>query len=386
METQVRIFFIVTFFIAGLTASDIFNPYNLSYTSIVHSEYEKSLGKDNNDTFPSESNSYSSWFNTLNLNYDINQNYYISLAAKANLILGEDNYKAPFYLRGKLTSKELNQAIISEASINYDSELFSVSLGRSDIDYDWLLGSMDGIIASVGDDSELSLRLFWFRNFTQLQYNYYLKLDDINSGKGIYGAIAKAELNGFEFTLYDYFMSELRNISGLHVNYTADTYAVNFSYSDAKALELALYDYDESLTQISFETLIGSHFLEVGGSITGENGLLAMIQLGSFMSGQFYLSNQVDRENAKNLYMRYIYAKKRWSLELLGGYTAYDNTFLSVANNLSSQEIDFYIGYNIDSSWSINGGLMAMNVDESDPIGVDQYLTILNLGYHYELF
>jgi hypothetical protein len=111
-----------------------------------------------------------------------------------------------------------------------------------------------------------------------------------------------------------------------------------------------------------------------------------MIQLGSFVFGQFYLSNQVDRENAKNGYLRYLYAREGWRFELLGGYTSYDNTFLAIADGLSSYEADCYLGYRFNSSWSLGLGAMYMNVDEADPISVDQYLTTLNLGYHYELF
>ncbi len=369
-----------------LYGNDIFLPYNLEFTSTLHSEYEKSLGKENNDSFPSQSNSYASWYNVLNFNYDIDDKFYLSLGGKANLVLGEDNYKAPFYLRGKLTSDQLNQAMISEASLNYDNNFLSVSVGRSDIDYDWLLGSMDGIIGSIGRDEDLSLRLFWFQNFTQLQYNYYFKLNDINEGDGMYGAIIKAKRGNFELTLFDYYRQDLRNILGLHVNYTSQSYALNFSHSSGNALGLALYEYDESLTQLSFETLYKNHFFEVGGSITGENGLLAMIQLGSFMTGQFYLSNQVDRENAHNAYVRYIHAKGKWQVELLGGYTTYDNTFLSLADDLSSYEIDAYYAYRFDNAWSLNLGAMVMNVDERDPISVDQYLITLNIGYHYELF
>ena len=369
-----------------VNATDIFRPYNLSFTSIMHSEYETSLGKDNNSTFPSESNSYATWYNTLSFNYDINDKVYLSLGAKANLVLGEDNYKAPFYLRGKLTSDQLNQVIMSEASINYDNSFFSLSAGRNDIDYDWLLGSMDGVIASVGSDESLSLRLFWFQNFVQLQYNYYFELNNINESQGIYGAIVKSKIKDIELTVYDYYMQDLRNISGLHVSYVSDHYALNFSHSEGKALALALYDYDESLTQISLETLLGNHFIELGGSLTGENGLLAMIQLGSFMFGQFYLSNQIDRENAHNVYLRYLYAKRNWRFEAIGGFTNYDNTFLAIADNLSSQEIDCYLAYRLDSSWSLSAGAMAMNVDKADPIGVSQTLVTLNLGYRYELF
>jgi hypothetical protein len=381
-----RYIFLILFFILTLNATDVFEPYNLSFTSIIHNEYEASLGKDNNDTFPSESNSYATWYNILLLNYDIDDDFYLSFGAKANLVLGEDNYHAPFYLRAKLTSKQLNQAIISEASLNYDNSLISLSIGRNDIDYDWLLGSMDGAIASIGDDESISLRLFWFKNFTQLQYNYYFELKNINDSNGMYGAIVKSKVKDFDITAYDYYMQDLRNIAGLHVNYTTNRYAINFSYSEGKALSLAVYDYDESLAQISLETLWGEHFVEFGASLTGENGLLAMIQLGSFMTGQFYLSNQVDRENARNAYIRYLYAKHNWRFELLGGYTSYDNTFLAIADNLSSQELDCYIGYRLNSSWSLNAGAMAMNVDSADPISVNQYLLTLNIGYQYELF
>ena len=377
---------LILFIVAIGYADTVFNPYNLSYRSIFHSEYERSLGKENNSTFPDESNSYLAWFNALDLHYDINNNMYMALGAKANLTLSEENYKAPFYLRGKLTSDQLDRAIISEASLNYDNDFFSVSLGRNDINYNWLLGSMDGVITSVGDDESLSLRLFWFQNFTQLQYNYYYEVKDINDAKGMYGAIGKAKVAGLDIQIYDYFLQDLRDIAGINADYTAENFSINLSYTDAKALSRALYDYDESLIQASVQWLLGRHFFELGGSLTGENGLLAMIQLGSFMSGQFYLSNQIDRENARNAYLRYLFASRSWHFELLGGATSYDNTFLAIVDNLHSYEVDAYFAYAIDHEWSLDVGLMGMNVDEADPIGVDQVLATINIGYRYELF
>ncbi len=369
-----------------LEASDIFEPYNISYNTVIHSEYEQSIAKENNNSLPSESNTYSTWYSTLVLNYDVNDELYLTFGAKANLVLAEDRYHTPFYLRGKLSSKELNKLVVSEASINYDNSFFSLNIGRNDIDFDWLLGSMDGVIAAIGSDESISLRLFWFENFVQLQYNYYFELNNINNSQGMYGAILKSKISNFEFSAYEYFMQDLRNIIGLHVSYITYNYALNFGYTDAQALSLALYDYDESLAQVSLETLFTNHFIEVGASITGKNGLLAMIQLGSFMSGEFYLSNQIDRENAKNFYLRYIYAKNRWRFEILGGITNYDNTFLSIVDNLSSKELDSFILYNLDSSWSLSLGTMYMDVDEKDPISVDQFLVTLNIGYRYELF
>ncbi len=378
---------LLLFFTLSLMAQEeLYSPYNLSFTSIVHSEYEQSLAKENNSSFPNDSNGFASWYNILHLNYDINDNFYLSFGAKSNLIISEKPYTAPFYLRAKLSSDELNQAIISETSLNFDSEYFALSLGRNEVDYDWLLGSMDGVIASVGKSDALSLKLFWFQNFTQLQYNYYFKLENINDKSGIYGAIAETKFSDVEITIFDYFMQDLRNLSGLHVNYTKDIFALNLSYSSSQALSLAIYDYDESLLQLSGELLINQHYLELGASLTGENGLLAMIQLGSFMSGQFYLSNQVDRENAKNVYLKYLYGLSSWQVELIAGATNYDNSFLSLADNLYSYEVDGYLSYSYSRAWSLSLGIMGMNVDKNDPIGTSQYLGILNIGYHYELF
>ena len=380
-----RVWLLFSLLIASVFAKEVFNPYDGTWLSIVHSEYEQSIAKENNDTFPNDANTFTSWYNTLNTHYNFSESFYVTLGAKANVVLSSQPYEAPFYLRSKLSSDELNRGIISEASLNYSGELFSLSVGRNALEYDWLLGSMDGVIAGIGDE-RLNLSLFWFENFTQLQYNYYFELTNINEANGMYGAVAQSKYKGAELNVFDYYMQDLRNLAGVNFRYNSDYYALSCSYSESKALSQALYDYDESLLQLSIEALIGAHYLELGGSLTGENGLLAMIQLGSFMSGQFYLSNQVDRENAKNGFMRYIYANTLWRFELLGGYTSYDNTFLAIADNLYAYEADGYVGYKVNKALSINLGIMAMRVADADPIGVSQNLVTLDIGYYYESF
>jgi hypothetical protein len=353
---------------------------------VLHAESEQTPGKENNASYPAESNSFASFYNVVTADYDFTDTFFVSVGGKANLVLGEDNYDTPIYLRAKQTSDDLNKAIVSELSATYDDGTLALSAGRIDIDYDWLLGSMDGVIATAGDDDTYSLRLFWFRNFTQLQYNYAFDVNDMNDGHGMYGAIARAHEGGFRMTLFDYFMQDLRNTMGAHLNYGASRWGFNLSYTQAQALSLAAYDYDESFLECSFEWLMGRHFIEAGGSLTGENGLLAMVQLGSFMFGQFYLSNQVDRENARNVYARYLYGSRKWFWELLAGMTAYDNRFERIENGLHSFEMDGYMGYSPSREWSFQLGAMWMDVDERDPIGVDQTLITGNVVYRYDYF
>ncbi len=381
MKIAFAIFFIMHVALCSDTSID---AVDIKLTGILHNEAERMSGRFGDETLPSQTNSYSSLYAHLLVNYDFNENIFVSLGAKGNRVLDEDTYTIPMYLRGKMTSESIDQAIISEASINYDNELFSLNIGRQNVNYDWLLGSIDGILAMLGSDDEMSLRLFWFENYVNLQYNYYAKINNINANKGMYGAVAKVNKNEFELSLFNYYVQDLRNILGGHINYIYNNLGINISYTSATALDLALYDYDESFLNGSIEVLYYQHYIEAGFSKTGENGLLAMIQMGSFMFGQFYLSNQVDRQNALNGFLKYIHANNRWRFELIGGVSRYDNSFIEIQKALSSKEIDVYVKYKFNKNFSVDLGAMIMDVDERDPLQVDQSLIMLNMVFNYE--
>lgn len=352
--------------------------------AIVHSEEEFMLGKSSDENLSFDSNGFSSLYGSLALNYNINEDIFVSFGAKGNIVLGENRYETPAYLRTKITADEINQAIISEASINYESEYISLNLGRQYVEYDWLMGSIDGALAMIGNDEDISLRLFWFENYRHLQYNYYVEVEDINAQKGMYGAIAKTNVLNFDVELFDYFVEDLRNILGVNVSYYFDKVALNASYTSAKALPLALYSYDEEFFNSSLEVLLGNNFIELGYSKTGKNGLLAMIQMGNFMFGQFYLSNQVDRENAQNVFGKYIVASEKWRFEMIAGATEYDNSFIEIQNTMHSYEVDSYLTYEYSKYLSFDSGVMYMNVDERDPLQVDQALVMFNVVVNYE--
>ena len=367
-----------------LYGESLFEQSDVEFTGIVHGEFEQMFGKENDDAVPTEQNSFGALFAHLLLNYAFEENFFISIGGKANGIFTEDNYQTPMYLRTKMTSDDINRAMVSEASLNYDNGFFALNVGRQSVDYDWLLGSIDGVLAMLGDDESLSLRLFWFENYRHLQYNYYMQIKDINAGKGMYGTITKANSRYLEWTLYDYYVQDLRNILGSNINIAYNNLGINLGYTSAKALSKALYNYDESFLNGSVEMLYQQHYMELGFSKTGKNGLLAMIQMGSFMFGQFYLSNQVDRENALNGFVKYIYADQQWRFEAIGGMTRYDNSFVRLESGMSAYEADVYLTYRFTPAFSMDVGAMYMNVDVRDPLQTDQALVMLNLVFTYE--
>ncbi len=357
------------------------DSFDYEVTAILHSEVKQMNQK---TTTKKDTNSFSSFYSNLLINYDFNEDISLYLGSKTNSVIYEDKYSNPVNLYRKLSSDEISKVIASEISINYDNGFFSFSLGRQEIDFDWLHGSIDGVLTMLGSDDSYSLRLFWFNNYTHLQYNYYAQIKDINANKGMYGSILKTNFGATELSYFNYYVEDLRNIMGGHFNYIYKNIGFNISYTSTKALSLALYDYDEEFFNSSIEFLIAKHFFELGFSQTGENGLLATLQMGNFTFGQFYLNNQVDRENANNGFLKYIYADTKWRFELIGGMTKYDNSFIEIQNDMSSYELDVYLKYNYSNALSLNLGLMYMDIYERDPIEVDQRSIIFNVVVNYE--
>lgn len=359
---------------------------DLHLNLIWHNEYETASGHADDAELPGDHNAYTTLFADLGADVAVHEELFFSLAARANGILAEDTYDTTAYASAKPGGDELNRILISEASANYDDGLFALSAGRQAVTFDWLQGSIDGVLAMVGSDATTSLRLFWFDDYYLLQYNYFMQIKAINRNRGMYGAIAKIRRDPLELTLFDYHIHDLRTLAGAHLHLIFENVGFNVSHSEALALGKALYDYDESFSSLSIEGLVGRHYLEFGASQTGENGLLAMIQMGSFMFGQFYLGNQVDRENARNGFLKYIYHDRRWRFEAVGGLTTYDNNFIRVEKGLHSRELDGYLKYRFDRRFSADAGLMWMDVDGRDPLQVDQTFAMLNLVFDYESF
>ncbi len=369
------------FLLLLLPALLLANEVEFDFYSYLHSEGEYRVGKSDNINQPSDKSGFSSWYNNTLVDYIFLDDFYLSLGGKTNYVFGEQKYQVPSYLRLKLSSDEINKAIFTEISFNYDNDFFTFNAGRMDVKYDWLSGSIDGAIAMIGDEDDLSFRVFYLENYTDLQYNYYVDFQHVNEELNFYGAIGSYNSDIIEFSLYDYIMPNLRNIVGTHGYLAFEKVGFNFAATYSSALQDAVYNLDESFYTLSGEYLYKNNFFELGGSYTGENGLIAMLQLGSFMFGQFYLSNQVDRPNAKNIYTRYIKANRKFRFEVLGGYTSYKEEIEN--KSLSSYEIDTYLTYAFNKKYKIEFGAMYMGVDQEDPFSMSQALLTTNFIYHY---
>ena len=174
--------------------ADIFDAMILEFSSSINSEYEASLKKESNPNFVNDNSYFHNSFSELAIDYELSDTFYALLNAKASYQLYEKKYTDPNYSRTIQYAKELNRAEISQASFNYDDGLFVLNAGRNDIDYEYLSGSMDGVIAMIGSDESYSLRLLYLYNLQKFYYNYFKDMKAINNKKMEKGLSNRASL------------------------------------------------------------------------------------------------------------------------------------------------------------------------------------------------
>ena len=374
-----RISFLLFFAISVFAQTD---KYHMEYKAIFHSENNHLYEKIDNTVLPCDTSNYSALYQDVNLAYELDKNFFILTGAKTNYILYEDYFTLEPYASSQLTEDELNTAIVSEASLNYDDGLFSLSLGKNSIGYDWLSGSMDGAIAMIYNDTS-SLQFFWMNSYEQLYYNYYSHLDLLQDSKGLFGAIFHIQRENYDFNFYNYNFQNKHNIFGVNSTYIYENIGVKVAYTYLDNKDNELYSYNESLLDLSLHYLYKKHYFQLGASFTGENGLYSMLGMGSYIFGQFYLSNQVDRNNAQNSFFRYSYTDNSWIFNSIIGTSIYNDTLL-VDEKLSSKELDLSTTYQINNSFSFNLGFIHMDADTKDPISANQTMIFTNLVFNYE--
>lgn len=365
--------------LAGIAAAGELPSLFWSYRGTVTFEGERLSAPG----IPEEDARILSFYNKLEGTYDLDERLFLSLGGKANLVPDRQAFGSEDYNKGLPGREDLERAMVHQAAVTWDDGFFALCAGRQQVRYDWLEGSVDGVTALAGDDRTTSLRLFWFNRYEELLPVFHMAQGNINDGYGLYGAIFRTKTAGAEATLFDYHLPDLRNYAGGRFHLTRAKLGLNLNYARADALSLALYEEDETYAGASVEGLWGDHYLEAGFSQTGEKGMIALIQMGSYMFGQFYLTGQVDRENAFNRFIRYIRIKGPWRFQAVTGATTYDNTFFRLEKGLTATETDLTLAWKPGGPWSFDAGYMRMDADNRDPIQANQQLLRFSGSYAY---
>ncbi len=363
----------------------------LQFESTLHYENEKVFGHDIvipgvlKKTYGDEHQNLATFFAVLAYRYlDEDDIFSINLEGRANYKLSKKEYQTPIYI-DKYNLDELDQAMVTVASIDLYSRYASVTLGRNNVHMDWLNGNIDTVML-YHEDSYLSARAFWFYNYYDFQVNYISKVEDVNDGRGIYGLYLQSgeRFESFELGLYYYLMQSVRNIGGAKLSlYPTEQLTLNGSYSFSNDLRDG-HSYNEEYLRFWAQYLFNQYNeISMGISITGKKGLFAMLQFGSHPFSEFYLGNEIARPKAKNYYAAYDYIDDRIYLLGICGFTEYyddiiENRRLKKAW-MRSWEADLTAGVFMGEYLTFELSYMYKDVDSRDFLEFDQQLVMVNL-------
>jgi hypothetical protein len=363
-------------------------PGILTYEGTIYTEVEKIKGHHldtDKITLDDQTEKLSTFYSIINYELPFMENrWLLNLEVRAALELNTQEYTNPVY-KELYGSDEINRVTLSQASVDYYSDSFALSVGRNRLDLDWLSGSFDSAIF-YGVNDWIEARAFWFINYYDFQYNYYTKYEDINDNKGIGGLYLQSgeKQKQFEWALYYYHVFDQGYLAGVKFYKELLTFGINGSYSYLGQIDESRLP-KESIWRIWSDIIVDDdNTLEFGYSQTGENGLLGMLRFGAHDFSQFYLNNAIDRKDAANLYLQYNYEADRFSFECVGGITSYHDKSLIgsklITQKMHSFEVDLNIGYALSKHTSVALGYMLLDLDEKDNLNFDQDLITLSLS------
>ncbi len=338
-----------------------------------------------NLTFDDQTQQFSTFYSILG--YELassDSQWVLNLEGRVALKLHNNNYSNRFY-RKLYGNENINQAVLTEASIDYYDTNFALSFGRNRLDLDWLSGSFDSVMA-YGVSDFIQMRTFWFINYCDFQYNYYTKYKEINDNKGIGGLYlqnAKARQQ-MEWAFYYYHVFDKAYLSGIKLQKSLNIFSLNASYSYLGNIGESRLSKESFLRLWSDININDNNGFGFGYSQTGENGLLSMLKFGAHSFSQFYLSNALDRSKAKNFYLKYSYENTLFLFESIAGVTSYRGKSLirlqQTETKMRSFEVDLNLWYALSENIMLSLGYMLLDLDKKDNLAFDQNLLTLSLS------
>ncbi len=132
---------------------------NFTFESTLYSEQERIKGHTIDTsgtglphlTFDNETQHFTTLYTIIGYTLPLaEETWVVNLEGRGAFELKSDTYNNPVY-KNLYGSEPVNQAILSQASIDYYGDSFAWSIGRSQLDLDWLSGSFDTVMLySVG--------------------------------------------------------------------------------------------------------------------------------------------------------------------------------------------------------------------------------------------
>lgn len=279
-----------------------------------------------------------------------------------DIFVNQSGWYGSIYLKTLYSTNELlRQFIISDASVGYAGDDSIITLGRMEVEYDWLSGSVDMLSYSYEFESG-TIQTFYGLQYTDLTLYTYIPTKSFESSIGIFGIIYKQEL----FNLYNYTIPTFRNQFGIHSQ--LNEFMFDFSYLQALVNEPI--QGDEWYIRAQYTHAIDNLELSIGLHHNGENGMIKFYDYGVGNYGDFYLGNNNYWGDITNYFGKLQFSLSPIDIYILAGS--------SQSDTIHSYEADIFGSLQLTKGLSLEAGYYMMYETTSE------YQFELALRYNYD--
>lgn len=274
-----------------------------------------------------------------------------------------------------------NDAIIHTAAVKYANDDFFVSVGRQEIDLEWLGDYNESIVAGITAIPNTTIVLGYTDRQAEIGIDVVEDFEEI-SPKGAYVIdIKNTSVEGLELNPYAYSAPDVADFYGLKVSYDTDMFGATAHYAasneDSKNLdENNAKVKDGDIYNLEGRLNVAGIAFAAGYIKTDNNGIGSIAAYGDNIS-PFEDGNNTYEADAKTYYGSIGYEIASVELAALYGQTKYD----AGTRNEKENELNLSVGYSFTEE--LSASLMYVDYNDKSADNEDYDKVFANVTYSF---
>jgi hypothetical protein len=311
-----------------------------------------SVYHENTDAKNSQSNSGLT-SGSLGLNYETDSfnGFSTSLGFRAN---------HEFYEKNKGVDYEEsyeNDAIMNIASLKYANEDLSISIGRQEIDLEWLGDFNEAVVAQITTIPDNNITMGYTKRQAEIGIDFVEDFRNINENKGVYVVDVKnTNFENIELNPYFYSAPDLADFYGFKFSYDNDLFGTTAHYV------LSSEDTQKDGNIYNLEARLNILGLALSSGYIGTQKDVGAGNISNFGDNMSPLDDgeQVYSADAKTIYATASYPINDLTLKAIYGTTQFGE------NNLDADEFNLIAEYSISEELSTALTYVDYKEDQND--------------------
>lgn len=270
-----------------------------------------------------------------------------------------------------------NSAIMNVAALKYANDDFFVSVGRQEIDLEWLGDYNESIVAGITAIPNTTIVLGYTDRKAEIGIDVVEDFHEV-SKKGAYVIDVKnSSIENLELNPYFYSAPDEADFYGLKVSYDTDMFGATAHYATTNQDSTSVVTVDDGdIAHVEGRLNVAGVAFAAGYIKTDNKGTGSLSAYGDNIS-PFEDGNNTYGSDAKTYYGSIGYEIAGLELAALYGQTKYDNSGIKDKEN----ELNLSVGYSFTEE--LSASLMYVDYDDKSTANGDYDKVFANVTYSF---